>query len=390
MDLLPTLWFIAIAVLWGGFLLLDGFDLGVGMLMLTSTRDERERRQMLNTIGPVWDGNEVWLITAAAGLFAAFPLWYAALFSALYVPLVFVLVGLIFRAVSIEYRGKGHSDRWRRWADRGLGTGSFLAAFGLGAALALTTTGLPLNANGDRVGGAFAWFTPYALLGGLAVVGFCLVHAAAFLGLKTEGPVRLRARGLLVRWGPVGLLPFAGWVVAVQLRSGTAWTWLLVGGAVVAGLAGWAGARLGHEGRAFAGSAAVLALGLGSIFTNVFPVVLPSTLDPAWDLTVGNASNSDYTLGVLTVVAALGLPLVLLYQGWSYWVFRRRLTTDHLPAAHAVRAAVAPLAAAVPGGAGGVAGSGGSGPAGGSAARGSAGDDSLRGGSSSGEDDRPA
>ncbi|MEX5263002.1 cytochrome d ubiquinol oxidase subunit II [Kocuria sp. CPCC 205231] len=363
MDFLPTLWFIAIAVLWGGFLLLDGFDLGVGMLMLTSTRDERERRQMLNTIGPVWDGNEVWLITAAAGLFAAFPFWYASLFSALYVPLVFVLVGLIFRAVSIEYRGKGSSDRWRRWADRGIGIGSFLAAFGLGAALALTTTGLPIDANGDRVGGAFAWFTPYALLGGLAVVGFCLAHAAAFLGLKTEGAVRLRARRLLVRLGPAALLPFAGWVVAVQLRDGTSWTWLLVGGAATAALFGWASARLGREGRAFAGSAAVLALGLGSIFANVFPVVLPSTLDPAWDLTVANASNSDYTLGVLTVVAGLGLPLVLLYQGWSYWVFRRRLTTDHLPAAHAVRAAVAPRPGATPGGSPATAPSGGDRPA---------------------------
>ncbi|MUN63108.1 cytochrome d ubiquinol oxidase subunit II [Kocuria sediminis] len=347
MDFLPTLWFIAIAVLWTGFLLLDGFDLGVGMLMLTSTRDERERRQMLNTIGPVWDGNEVWLITAAAGLFAAFPLWYASLFSALYLPLVFVLVGLIFRAVSIEYRGKGHSDRWRRWADRGLGTGSFLAAFGLGAALALTTTGLPIDANGDRVGGAFAWFTPYALLGGLAAVGFCLVHAAAFLGLKTEGPVRLRARRLLVRFGLPALLPLAGWVVAVQLLTGRSWTWLLLGGAVVAGLFGWASARLGREVRAFAGTSGVLVLGVASIFANVYPVVLPSTLDPAWHLTVANASNSDYTLGVLTVVAGLGLPLVLLYQGWSYWVFRRRLTTDHLPAAHAVRAAVAPAAGAV-------------------------------------------
>ncbi|STX33293.1 cytochrome d ubiquinol oxidase subunit II [Kocuria rosea] len=215
MELLPTLWFIAIAVLWTGFILLDGFDLGVGMLMLISTRDERQRRQMLNTIGPVWDGNEVWLITAAAGLFAAFPDWYASLFSALYVPFVFVLVGLIFRAVSIEYRGKVHSDRWRRWVDRALGTGSFLVAFGLGAALALTTTGLPLNANGDRVGGAFAWFTRAARAG---AVGFCLVHAAAFL--------EPRARPVV----PPGSSPFgpagagAAPVLAVQSPH-TAWTW---------------------------------------------------------------------------------------------------------------------------------------------------------------------
>jgi cytochrome bd ubiquinol oxidase subunit II len=342
MELLPTLWFIAIAVLWTGFIVLDGFDLGVGMLMLTSTRDERQRRQMLNTIGPVWDGNEVWLITAAAGLFAAFPDWYASLFSALYLPFVLVLVGLIFRAVSIEYRGKVHSDRWRRWADRALGTGSFLAAFGLGAALALTTTGLPLDANGDRVGGAFAWFSPYAVLGGLALVGFCLVHAWAFLGLRTEGPVRVRARRFLLRFGPAAFLPLVGWVVAVQLLNGRTWTWVLLGAAVVAALFVWTSARLGHEGRAFAGSAVFLVCGVASIFANVYPVVLPSTLDPAHDLTVANASNSDYTLGVLTVVAGIGLPMVLLYQGWSYWVFRRRLSTSHMPEPHSVTAAIAP------------------------------------------------
>ncbi|GGG62642.1 cytochrome c oxidase assembly protein [Kocuria dechangensis] len=360
MELLPTIWFIAIAVLWTGFIVLDGFDLGVGMLMLTSTRDERRRRQMLNTIGPVWDGNEVWLITAAAGLFAAFPDWYASLLSALYIPFVFVLVGLILRAVSIEYRGKGRSDRWRRWADRALGGGSFLVAFGLGAALALTTTGLPLDANGDRVGGAFAWFTPWAVLGGLALVGFCLVHASAFLALKTDGPVRLRARGLLVRLGPAALVPFVGWVVAVQLLNGKTWTWPLLGAAAVAALFGWTSARLGREGRAFAGSAAFLCCGLASVFANVHPVVLPSTLDAANDLTVTNASSGDYTLGVLTVVAGIGLPLVLLYQGWSYWVFRRRLTTDHLPAPHPVAAAVArtPAPAAGPSGTSGTGTSG--------------------------------
>ncbi|MFI7481907.1 cytochrome d ubiquinol oxidase subunit II [Kocuria sp. M1R5S2] len=346
MELLPTVWFIAIAVLWAGFVLLDGFDLGVGMLMLTSTRDERERRQMLNTIGPVWDGNEVWLITAAAGLFAAFPHWYASLFSGLYLLLVLVLVGLIFRAVAIEYRGKVHSDRWRRWADRALGTGSFLAAFGLGATLAVTTTGLPLDANGDRVGGAFAWLSPYALLGGLAVVGFSLAHGAAFLGLKAEGQVRARARRILVRWIPVALLPLAVWVLAVHLMTGRPWTWPLLVAAVLAALFAWTSARAGHEARSFGGTAAFLLLGFGAVFADVYPVVLPSTIDAAHDLTVTNSSNSDYTLGVMTVVAAFGLPLVLLYQGWSYWVFRRRLSTDHLPEPHAVLPAVAARATA--------------------------------------------
>jgi cytochrome d ubiquinol oxidase subunit II len=345
-ELLPTAWFIAIAALWIGFLLLEGFDLGVGMLLLFSTRKDRQRRLMLNAIGPVWDGNEVWLITAGAATFAAFPMWYASLFSALYIPVTIMLVSLIFRAVAIEYRGKGSTERWRLWWDRALGLGSLGAAFGIGAILALTTTGLPINANGDRVGGAFAWFTPYAILGGLAVVGFSLVHASAFLGLKTEGEVRVRARNFLVRWSPIALLPIIGWVLAVQLRNGSLATWALVVVAMVAVVFGWISARAGREGRAFIGIAAFLLAGASSMFAAVYPVVLPSTLDSAFDLTISNAASGSYTLGVMSVVAAIGLPLVFLYQGYTYWVFRRRLSEHHIPEAHVVKPAVAPTVSA--------------------------------------------
>lgn len=340
MDVLPTVWFVAVALLWTGFLLLEGFDFGVGMHLLVRARGEHEKRLMLNTIGPVWDGNEVWLITAGAAMFAAFPLWYASLFSTLYVPLVFVLLGLIFRAVAIEYRGKGSTDRWRRGWDLALGGGSFVAAFGIGAALALTTTGLPIDANGDRVGGPFVWLTLPAVLGGLAVVGFCLVHAATFLALKTEGAVRERAGRDVVRMAPVALLPMVGWVVLVQLQSGTAVSWSLVVLAALAAVLGWFAARRRREGRAFLGFASFLVAGAAAIFTAAYPAVLPSTLDEAFTLTVSNASSSDYTLGVMTVVAAVGLPVVLAYQAWSYWVFRRRLSVGHLPAPHAVVPAV--------------------------------------------------
>ncbi|EPR75853.1 Cytochrome d ubiquinol oxidase subunit II [Leifsonia rubra CMS 76R] len=341
MELLPTVWFIAIAALWIGYLLLEGFDLGVGMLLLFSTRNDKQRRLMLNAIGPIWDGNEVWLITAGAATFAAFPMWYASLFSALYIPLTIVLVSLIFRAVSIEYRGKGSTDRWRMWWDRALGLGSLGSAFGIGAALALTTTGLPINENGDRVGGAFAWFTPYAVLGGLAVVGFSLVHASAFLGLKTDGEVRLRARTFLVRWSPVALLPIVGWVLAVQFQNGTPVTWGLVVLAVIAVVFGWMSARAGREGFAFIGIAAFLLAGASSIFAAVYPVVLPSTLDSAFDLTISNAASGEYTLMVMSVVTGFGLPLVFLYQGYTYWVFRKRLSEHHIPEAHVVTPAVA-------------------------------------------------
>jgi len=345
MDVLPTVWFVAIAALWIGYLLLEGFDLGVGMHMLVSARGdaaqrETERRVMLNTIGPVWDGNEVWLITAGAATFAAFPLWYAALFSSLYVPLVLVLLGLIFRAVAIEYRGKHPGARWARFWTWAIGLGSFVSAFGVGAALALTTTGLPLDANGDRVGGPFAWFGWPAVLGGLAVVGFCLVHAAVFLGLKADGAVRERSRGFVVRWAPIALLPIVGWVLVVQIGTGSLASWLLVVVAVVAIVGGYVAALRGREGWAFVGVSAFLVAGAASIFTAVYPVVLPSTIDPAFDLTIGNAASGSYTLGVMSVVAAVGLPVVIGYQAWSYWVFRRRITESSLPTAHAFRPAV--------------------------------------------------
>ena len=346
MELLPTIWFIAIAVLWTGYLFLEGFDLGVGMLMKGFARDNTERRVLINTIGPVWDGNEVWLLTAGGATFAAFPLWYASLFSALYLPLLLVLVALIFRAVAFEYRGKVDNPRWRARWDWAISAGSFVAAFGVGAALALTTTGLPLNANGDREGGPFAWFSGYAVLGGLAVVGFSLLHGLGFLALKTDGEVRHRARAWFVRLLPVLLLPMAGWAVSLQLLSGEAWTIAAVVAAVVAAVLAWNFARKGAEGRAFMSLGAFLLLGSAAIFGAAFPVVLPSTLDPAFNLTVSNASSSDYTLGLMSIVACIGLPLVLAYQAWTYWVFRRRVSAAHIPEAHSFLPAIAAKALA--------------------------------------------
>jgi cytochrome d ubiquinol oxidase subunit II len=340
MPFLPTLWFVIIAVLWGGYLLLEGFDLGVGMHMALSTRSETQRRVMLNTIGPVWDGNEVWLITAGAATFAAFPYWYASLISTLYIPVTIVLVGLIFRAVGIEYRGKGASRRWSMFWEHAIATSSFVVAFGIGALLTLTTTGLPLDSNGDRVGGPFVWLTVPAVLGGLAVVGFCLVHAATFLGLKTDGRVREVMRGFVSRWTPVALAPLAGWVLLVQFEHGKPITWSLVAVAVAAAVFGWINARAAHEGRAFVGFALFLLFGVAAIFGAVFPVVLPSTISQAFDLTITNASSAPYTLAVMTVVAAIGLPLVIIYQSWSYWVFRKRISETHIPEAQIVRAAV--------------------------------------------------
>lgn len=336
MDVLPVVWFIAIAVLWIGFLLLEGFDLGVGMGMLFASKDERERRTMLNTIGPVWDGNEVWLITAGAAMFAAFPLWYASLFSVLYVPLTVLLLALILRAVAIEFRGKVHSDRWRAFWTWSLGIGSLVTAFCIGAALAITSTGLPIDANGDRVGGPFVWLTVPAVLGGLGLVGFSIVHGSTFLTLKTDGAIRERAGRFSATWGPVLLLPAAGWALWVQFtHGGSALSWTLLTLAVVSALVGWGAARRRREGWAFGGYAGFILFGAASIFAGMFPYVLPSTVDAAYGLTAQNASSGSYTLTVMTIVAAVGLPIILCYQAWSYWIFRHRLSPGMIPEPHA-------------------------------------------------------
>ena len=332
---LPTLWFVAIGVFLIMYLILDGFDLGVGMLMGSKfTKNEKERRLLLNIIGPVWDGNEVWIVSGGAAIFAAFPIWYAALFSALYIPLTLALVFLILRVVAIEYRGKKNDEKWIRNWNIALSVSSFFIALLVGALLGLTSMGLPINENGDRVGGAFAWVSLPVLLGGLGFVGFALVQGLAFIALKTDGDIRDRARNTLVRWSPVLLLPIVAWVLALDFTTGNGVSWLCTILAVVAVLIAWVSAKGGREGRAFAGLSVFLAFGALAIFTAMYPNVLPSTLDPAYSLTIANASSSEYTLGVMTFVTCLGLPVVFVYQAWTYWVFRKRLHVDHIPDAH--------------------------------------------------------
>lgn len=334
---LPTLWFLVVGVLLIGYIVLDGFDLGVGMLMgRIFSRNEKERRLLLNTIGPVWDGNEVWLVTGGAAIFAAFPMWYAALFSALYIPLTLILLALILRAVSIEYRGKLTGPRWEpRW-NAIMSVASFFIAFLIGAALAITTTGLPLNDNADRVGGPFAWLTVPAVIGGLGMVGFSLVHGLAFLALKTDGEVRHRARTMMVRILPVALLPMIAWAVWLQVIGATPLSLTLLVIAAAAALASWIFAIRGREGIAFTAIAGFAVFGALSIFMAAYPNVLPTTMADGTTLTIANASSSPYTLKIMTIVAAIGLPVLFLYQGWTYWVFRKRLSAEHIPEAHRI------------------------------------------------------
>jgi cytochrome bd ubiquinol oxidase subunit II len=327
MDL-QTLWFAAVAVLWIGFLLLEGFDFGVAALLPVLGRRPTERHLMLRSIGPLWDGNEVWLITAAGAVFAAFPGWYATWLPALYLPFVLVLFGLIIRAVAFEWRHSHHTPAWDASWTWVITTGSLIAALGIGAALGATTLGLPIDADGNRVGGAFAGVGWPALLGAVAVLAFSLVHGAMFLALKTDGPLRVSAGALARRWAPVAALPLLAWAGIVHLRYGTPATAVLWLVAALAVLVAWARIRVGREGQAFAAWGTMLVAATATIFGAAYPVVVPSTIDAAFDVTIPDASVSDYTLTVMTWAAGVGLPVVLAYQAWTYWVFHKRLSAE--------------------------------------------------------------
>ena len=331
---LETVWFCIIVAFWLGYLFLEGFDFGVGMLLPILGRDDTERRVMINTIGPVWDGNEVWLIVAAGATFAAFPDWYASLFSGAYLPLLLVLLALIGRGVAFEYRGKVDSRRWRRNWDRVIMIGSWVPPLGVGLLLTTTVLGLPLDEHGNRIGSAFEAVRWDTLLGALAVVGFSLVHGAAFLALKTAGELRERARLLAVRILPVALVPLVVLLLIVQWREGSLWTVVSLAVSVVAAVVAWRKLAADRDGHAFAALGVTIAAAVVTLFGALYPDVLPSTVDTANSLTVAGAASSPYALKVITWVAAFGAPAVLVYQGWTYWVFRKRISTSQIPPVH--------------------------------------------------------
>ncbi|MBB6120348.1 cytochrome d ubiquinol oxidase subunit II [Nocardiopsis algeriensis] len=326
MDL-AVIWFIAISVLWIGYFVLEGFDFGVGILMpFLGKRDSVDRRVALNAIGPVWDANEVWLLTAGGAMFAAFPAWYASLFSGFYVPLFLILLALIVRGVAFEYRGKRDDAQWRLWWDRAIFLGSALPALLWGVAFANIVQGVAMDADHIVTASLLDLLNPYALLGGLTTLSLFTLHGAVFLTLKTDGPVRVRARQAALRTAYVAVPAGAAFLLWTQLAHGKAWTWPLVLIAAAALVGGAAAALKGREGRSFTLMVVTIVAAATTLFGSLFPDVLPSTTDPAFSLTVANASSADYTLTVMTWVAVVFLPLVLLYQGWSYWVFRKRVT----------------------------------------------------------------
>jgi cytochrome d ubiquinol oxidase subunit II len=327
---LTDIWFLLIGVLWTGYFVLEGFDFGVGTLLGVLGRDDTDRRVLINTIGPVWDGNEVWLLVAGGATFAAFPLWYASLFSGFYLALLVILVALILRGVAFEFRGKIDSARWRRNWDRVIMAGSAVPALLWGVAFGNIVHGVPLDADHHFTGTFFTLLNPYALLGGLATLTVFTLHGSVFLALKTTDAMRERAIALTKPLGAAAILCAGGFLAWTVVEHG-GWTWMYALTAAVALVLGVGFVMRGREGLAFVCTAGAIVSTTVTLFASLYPNVLPSTTDVAYSLTTTNASSTPYTLGIMTWVAVAFTPIVLAYQGWTYWVFRTRVTRAAIP-----------------------------------------------------------
>jgi len=332
MDL-NILWFILITILFVGFFFLEGFDFGVGILLPFLGKNDSERRVIINTIGPVWDGNEVWLITAGGAMFAAFPNWYATLFSGFYLALFLVLVAIIIRGVAFEFRSSDSSPQWRNTFDWMIFTGSFLSALLWGVAMTNIVKGVPIDAKMQYVGTFFTLLNPYAIVGGLTTLLVFMLHGALYLNLKTTGEMAERAskaaRKIALVAIPVVLL-FAGltyFQTDLFSNLGAGITLLASGVALVLA---YVLVRSSKGGWAFIANSVTILLFTVALFWGLFPRVMVSSLNPQWSLNIYSASSSPYTLKVMTIIALTMVPIVLLYQGWTYWVFSKRVTEKDL------------------------------------------------------------
>jgi cytochrome bd ubiquinol oxidase subunit II len=330
MDL-QTVWFILVAVLFVGYFFLEGFDFGVGILLPVLAKDDTDRRVIINTIGPVWDGNEVWLLTAGGAIFAAFPHWYATMFSGFYLALFLILVALIVRAVGFEFRSKLEQPGWRRMWDGAICVGSLLPAVLWGVALTNIVRGVPIDANKMYTGDLLTLLNPYALLGGVVSLVVFTLHGALFLALKTTDDLQHRARAVAhTLWPPAAVLlaVFAGlgysqtdFIGKLGVVPGT-----LPLLAIASYVASFVMLRLRRDLWAFVLNGLTIVFGTIVAFQGLFPRVMISSTDPSFSLTIYNASSSQYSLTAMLIVAVVFVPIVLLYQGWTYWVFRARVT----------------------------------------------------------------
>ena len=329
---LQDVWFVLIAVLWTGYFFLEGFDFGVGILTKLLARDRPERRVLINTIGPVWDGNEVWLLSAGGATFAAFPDWYATLFSGFYLPLLVILVCLIVRGVAFEYRAKRSEESWQRNWETALFWTSLLPAFLWGVVFGNVVRGVKIDQHLEYVGNVWDLLNPFALLGGLVTLTLFTFHGAVFTALKTVGEIRERARKLAMWVGLVTAVLALFFLAWAQIDQGDGKSLAAMIVAVVALVAALVANQAGREGWSFALSGVTIVAAVAMLFMALFPNLMPSTLHADWSLTVTNASSSHYTLKIMTWCAGVAAPIVLLYQGWTYWVFRKRIGMQHIAA----------------------------------------------------------
>lgn len=335
MDL-NTTWFILIAILFVGYFFLEGFDFGVGILLPFISKDDTDRRVVINSIGPFWDGNEVWLITAGGAMFAAFPHWYATLFSGFYLPLLLILVALILRGVGFEFRSKLASAGWRKMADSFIFWGSLLPAILWGVAFANIVRGVPIGEDMYYTGGFFNLLNPYALLGGVVSLLIFILHGAVFLSLRTEGDVQRRAHAVAHNlWIPGLLVMLAFAIYGFMATDVHTKTGIIPGTLPVLAACSYVAIvvflRMKMDGWAFVATSLTIVFGAAVIFKSLFPRVMVSSTDPAFDLTIYNAASSPLTLKIMLFVALFFVPIILGYQSWSFYVFRKRLTRASIP-----------------------------------------------------------
>jgi cytochrome d ubiquinol oxidase subunit II len=328
---LNNFWFFVIGVLWTGYFILEGFDFGVGALLRLVGKDEKGRRVLINTIGPIWDGNEVWVVSAGAFTFAAFPEWYASMFSAFYLALLLILVALIVRGVAFEYRGKGHSDVWRARWDWAILITSWVLALLWGVAFGNIVRGVALDADHEYVGSFLDLLNPFALVTGLTTLALFLTHGGVYLALKTTLEVRARARSVALSVGVVAAILMALSVGWQHVLRGTTLSLILGVLAVISLLAAGVLTRAERDGWAFVASALSTAFLVLGWFASLYPDVFPSTLNPAYSLNIENAASTPYTLTLMSWIALVFSPVILGYQAWSYWVFRKRISVRQIP-----------------------------------------------------------
>jgi cytochrome d ubiquinol oxidase subunit II len=331
---LNTVWFILIAVLFIGFFFLEGFDYGVGILLPFLGKDDTERRAIVNTIGPFWDGNEVWVITAGGAMFAAFPEWYATLFSGFYLALVLMLFALIVRGVGFEFRSKIEDPRWRNFWDWAIFGGSAIPALLWGVAIANLLKGVPIDANFQFTGNFFSLLSLYTVIGGLVTLSVFTLHGAIYLSLKADPVIAERAHNVAsaLSWPTLGivvlLVVLSYFYTDLFSRLGVN-PGLTALGAGVALIAAGVLVRVRRHGWAFIATGLAIVMTVITVFRGLYPRVMVSSLNPDWSLTIHNAASSPYTLRAMSIVAAIFIPFVLLYQAWSYYTFRGRVMKDH-------------------------------------------------------------